>query len=203
MTTHPAPPEWAERVLQAFLTSRSFESVSGDLLEEYRDTVLPARGRHGANVWYVSQVLGYGWRTAGAWATLFAVAFLTRTALDWRVPTTDFHTRAIVTTSIAFGVFLLAGFLAGSRSGSVRSGAIVGLVAACFAIPLQLAGSALLIALWHDAATLSAIRGSGGLGEEFTMPFLTVIPSVIMSTLGGILGAHLSYFANRLTNRQV
>ena len=192
MTTDPAPPEWAERVLQAFLTSRAFESVSGDLLEEYRDTVFPARGRHGADLWYVSQVLGYGWRTAGAWATLFAVAFLTRTALDWRLPATDFQTRASVTTSIAFGIFLLAGFLAGSRSGSVRSGAIVGFVAACFAIPLQLAGSALLITLWHDPATLSAIRASGGLGEEFTMPFFTVIPCVIISAVGGMFGATMT-----------
>jgi hypothetical protein len=189
MTTNPAPPEWAERVLQAFLTSRAFESVSGDLLEEYRDAVFPARGRHGADVWYVSQVLGYGWRTARGWAILFAVAFLTRTAFDWRLPTTDFHARALLTTSIGFGIFLLAGFLAGSRSGSARAGAIVGLVAAGFAIPLQLAGAALLITLWHDPATLSAIRASGGLGEVFTMPLFTVIPCVVVSTVGGMFGA--------------
>jgi hypothetical protein len=201
MTSDPAPPEWAERVLQAFLPSRSFESVSGDLLEEYRDSVFPARGRHGADMWYLGQVLGYGWRTAGTWAVVFAAAFVARDAFDWRVPTTDFHMRATVTTSVAFGIFLLAGFLAGSRSGSVRAGAIVGFVAAGLAVPLQLAGSAVLLALWHDPVTLSAIRDSGGLGEVFTMPFLTVIPCVLISALGGILGARASYFANWLTNR--
>ena len=54
MTTDPAPPKWAERVLQAFLTSRSFENVSGDLLEEYRDSVFPARGRHGAASYFAN-----------------------------------------------------------------------------------------------------------------------------------------------------
>ena len=189
MTTDPAPPEWAERVLQAFLRSRAFESVSGDLLEEYRDTIFPARGRHGADIWYVSQVLRYGWRTAGVWATLFAVAFLARTALDWRLPTSDFQMRAAVTTSVAFGIFLLAGFVAGSRSGSMRSGAIVGLAAAALAAPVQLAGAALLFALWHDPVTLSAIRDSGGLAEAFTMPLLSIIPCVLISAMGGMFGA--------------
>jgi hypothetical protein len=192
MTLNPAPPDWAEAVLQAFLKSRDFESVSGDLLEEYRETIFPARGRRGADRWYLSQVLGYGWRSAGAWATLFAVAFLTRTAMDWRLPTTDFHTRSMVTTSLGLGIFLLAGFWAGSRSGSVRAGAIVGLVTAGLAVPLQLAGAAMLATIWHDPATLSAIRGSGGLGEVFTLPFFTVIPCVLISAAGGMFGATMT-----------
>ena len=67
MTTDPAPPEWAERVLQAFLTSRSFENVSGDLLEEYRDSVFPARGRHGADAgtWVRSSATGGALRHRG------------------------------------------------------------------------------------------------------------------------------------------
>jgi hypothetical protein len=189
MTPNAAPPEWAERVLQAFLTSRSFESVSGDLLEEYRETIFPARGRHGADVWYLKQIIGYAWRSAGAWATLFAGAFLVRAAIDWRMPTTDFHLRSTVSTLIALGIFLVAGFWAGARTGSMRTGAIVGLVSASLAVPLQFIGTALLIALWHDPATLSAIRGSGGLAEEFTMPILTVLPCALISAVGGMFGA--------------
>jgi hypothetical protein len=189
MMPNQAPPEWAELVLQAFLPSRAFESVSGDLLEEYRETVLPARGRHGADVWYLSQVIGYAWRSAGVWASLFAVSFLIRAAIDWRIPTTDFHLRSTVSTSIALGIFVLAGFWAGARTGSMRTGAVVGLVSAAFAVPLQLVGAALLIALWHDPATLAAIRGSGGLGEVFTLPIFTVLPCVLISAVGGILGA--------------
>ena len=196
MTTDPAPPEWAERALQAFLPSRTFESVSGDLLEEYRDTVFPSRGQSAADAWYVSQVIGYAWRAAGTWAALFAASYLVRTVIDWRVPTTDFHPRAIVTTSIAVAIFLVAGFVAGSRSGTVSAGATIGFVASALAVPLQLAGAALLFALWHDPVTMSAIQGSGGLSEIFTMPFFTVIPCVVISTLGGVLGARVSWFAN-------
>lgn len=198
MTTDPAPPEWAERALQAFLPSRTFESVSGDLLEEYRDTVFPTRGQSAADAWYASQVMGYARRTAGTWAALFAASYLVRTAIDWRLPTTDFQMRATVTTSVAFGIFLIAGFVAGSRSGTVRAGAIFGLVASAIAVPLQLAGAALLFALWHDPITMSAIQRSGGLSEIFTMPFFTVIPCVLISALGGVLGAPFSRFANRM-----
>src|SRR4026208_319458 len=108
MTTDPAPPKWAERALQAFLPSRTFECVSGDLLEEYRDTIFPSRGQSAADAWYVSQVIGYARRAAGTWGALFAASYLVRTAIDWRLPTTDFQTRATVTTSVAFGIFLLA-----------------------------------------------------------------------------------------------
>ena len=189
MTPNPDPPRWAERLLQAFLTSGAFESVSGDLLEEYRDTVFPARGAHGANVWYVSQVLRYGWRSAAVYAALFAGSFLARAVVDWRLPTTDFHFRSTVSTSLAAGIFLVAGFWAGSRSGSVRSGAIFGMAAAALAVPLQLVGSALLVALWHDPVTLDAMRSSGGLSEVFTMPFFTVLPCVLISSIGGVIGA--------------
>ena len=189
MTPNPSPPEWAERVLQAFLTSRAFENVSGDLLEEYRDTVFPARGRRGADVWYLSQVIGYAWRSAGVWATLFAASFLIRTAVDWRLPTTDFHTRSTVSTSLGLGIFLLAGFWAGSRTGSLRAGLIVGVVTAGLAVPLELIGAVLLTALWHDPVTLAAIRGSGGLGEVFTLPLFTVLPCVLISAVGGMVGA--------------
>lgn len=188
MTPNPAPPDWAERVLEAFLPSRAFESVSGDLLEEYRETVFPARGRHGADRWYLSQVMGYAWRSAGVWATLFAASFLVRTAIDWRIPTTDFHLRATVSTSLGIGIFLLAGFWAGWRTGSVRGAAIVGLVTAALAIPLQIIGDLLLVALWHDQVTQSAIRVSGGLGEVFSMPLMTVLPCVLISAAGGLFG---------------
>jgi len=192
MTPNPTPPEWAERVLQAFLSSSAFESVSGDLLEEYRDSVFPSRGRRGAQVWYISQVIGYAWRSAGVWAALFAVSFLIRTAMDWRSPTTEFHMRSTVSTSIALGIFLLVGFWAGSRTGSIKAAVIVGTVTASLAVPLQLIGAALLTAAWHDPVTLSAIRESGGLGEVFSLPFFTVIPCVLVSALGGLVGAMLN-----------
>ena len=47
------PPDWAEALLLAILPADRAEAVSGDLLEVYRDEQLPARGRGGADRWYV------------------------------------------------------------------------------------------------------------------------------------------------------
>src|SRR5262245_31041614 len=65
---NPTPPLWAEEVLQVILKPGDFTSVSGDLLEEYRDTVHPSRGQSAADAWYVRQVSGFVWRSVRVWA---------------------------------------------------------------------------------------------------------------------------------------
>ena len=44
------PPRWAEAILRVLLKPHDRETVSGDLLEEYRDTIVPTRGR-AADLW--------------------------------------------------------------------------------------------------------------------------------------------------------
>ncbi len=51
------PPRWAEGLLEAMLTRRDRDTIPGDLLEEYREVILPARGRLRANLWYLRQVV--------------------------------------------------------------------------------------------------------------------------------------------------
>jgi len=189
MTTNATPPSWAELALRAFLSERDFESVSGDLLEEYRENIYPTRGRASANVWYVFQVFGFAWRRIGVWAVVFAVAFLARTAMDWLMPTADFQTRSAISTLVGIGIFLVTGFWAGSRSGSSTAGAVVGLSIAVIALPIQLVGAVLLLAGSHDPSVLAAIRSSGGLEEVFTMPLMTVLPGLLFGAIGGVLGA--------------
>ena len=189
MTTNATPPSWAELALRAFLTERDFESVSGDLLEEYRENIYGNRGRLRADVWYVVQVFGFAWNNVGVWAGIFAVTFLARTAMDWHMPTGDFQTRSTVSTLVALGIFIITGFWAGSRSGSYIAGGVVGLAIATLALPIQLAGAVLLLAGWHDQSVLAAISGSGGLAEVFTMPLITVLPGLMFGTIGGVLGA--------------
>ena len=188
MITDAAPPYWAEIALRAFLTERDFETVSGDLLEEYRENIYGDRGRFRANVWYVAQVLGFAWRHIGVWAVLFAVAFLVRIAMDWHMPTGDFQTRSAVSTLLGFGIFVAAGFWAGSRSGSYVAGAVVGLAITSLALPIQLVGAVMLLLGWHDQSVLTAIRNSGGLGEVFTMPLITALPGLVLGSIGGALG---------------
>jgi hypothetical protein len=54
-----APPRGLERLLLWCLPQRDRETISGDLLEEYREVQLPRRGTIGANIWYLRQFLGF------------------------------------------------------------------------------------------------------------------------------------------------
>lgn len=53
------PPQWADGLLRSFLEPDQAETESGDLLEAYRDSIRPQRGRWRADFWFVLQVAGY------------------------------------------------------------------------------------------------------------------------------------------------
>jgi hypothetical protein len=44
-----------------------------------------------------------------------------------------------------------------------------------------IAGHVLLLAIWHDPETLSAIRDSGGLDEAFTLPVMLIVPGTVIA----------------------
>lgn len=182
------PPPLAEAVLRLVLAPGDRETVSGDLLEEYSEAVLPARGRRRADWWYVAQVGGFVARANGVWAALWAVAFVARDALDQFVPTSDFHARSTVSTATAAAIFLSAGFWAAWRSQSIRAGALAGVASASLGAMIGVLGSVALLALSHDAGTLAAIDASGGLGESFTLPVIVIVPATVLATLGGVCG---------------
>jgi hypothetical protein len=66
------PPELAELILGGFLPLDMRETVSGDLLEEYRESRLPAVGEFRADLWYWRQVGGM-WLRAYWWLVVAAV----------------------------------------------------------------------------------------------------------------------------------
>ena len=189
MSLNAMPPGWAETLLRAFLRSRDVDCVSGDLLEEYRDSVYPRCGRRRADLWYGRQVLGFVARRTYAWAVVFAVAFIARTAIDWLLPTTDFHFRSTLSTILGVSILLLAGFWAALRSGSFAAGPLMGISIVAIAAPISIAGTAALLAMSHAPSTIAAIRGSGGLAEVFTLPLLLIVPGVIFGAVGGFVGS--------------
>jgi len=181
------PPPWAESLLQMTLRPVDRESISGDLLEQYRDSILPSRGSR-ADLWYIRQVAGFVWRTNGIWALLFAGLCLARTAYDWRVPTTDFAWRSTVSTWSGVATLFAAGAWGAWRSRSFASGVVTAIFTSQVAAVISIAGAALMLALWHDPQTRTAIAGSGGLGEVFLMPFMMIVPAIIVGALGALLG---------------
>src|SRR5579872_771820 len=193
----PNPPRWAEALLRVFLKPDDVDSVSGDLLEEYREAIHPARGHSRADTWYVMQVFGFVVRSTAVWAMLFAAACIARTALDWFAPPVDFHTRATVSTFLGIGLLLATGLWASTRFGLLAdrvadfgarlvAGTLAGIAAAALAAVLSVAAAAALLAIWHDPTTAAAIRASGGLGEVFVLPFVMILPGCVFGTIGGM-----------------
>jgi hypothetical protein len=56
MTRTNEPPRWAEAILVRFLQTKDRETITGDLLEEYRDAILVGTGCFSADCRYILQV---------------------------------------------------------------------------------------------------------------------------------------------------
>lgn len=78
-----APPRWMERMLLWCLPARDRETISGDLLEEYREEQAPRLGSLRASVWYLRQSVSFlsirsfgGWpmRASLTWMSVFTAA---------------------------------------------------------------------------------------------------------------------------------
>src|SRR5258706_2749083 len=171
------PPPWADALLRTVLSVDARDSVSGDLLEEYRDGILPTRGRGAADRWYVRQVTGYLWRSTRWWALAFAGAFVARTSLDALVPTTDFSTRSFVSTACGVALLASGACWVSWRCRSIRAGVIAAVVTSLLAAVFSVFGTSVLLALRHDPATMRAIAGSGGLSVDVLLPFIMLGPA--------------------------
>ena len=71
----PHPPEVADLILRGLLPLDMRETVSGDLLEEYRESRVPAIGEFRADLWYWRQVGGM-WLRAYWWLVVSVVLLL-------------------------------------------------------------------------------------------------------------------------------
>jgi len=194
---NPNPPAWAEAILPLFLKPEDSESVSGDLLEEYREAVHAGGNRLAADRVYVRQAAGFVWRATWMWAVVLALLALGRSALDVFVPPASFHTRSVVVTYLHIAVFVTIGFRAAWRRRPVQVDAIRGglerlsegvaatLAAHLMAIVPIYAGALLFLGFRHDPQTLAAIERSGGLVEMFGLPLAITGPAVLLSMLGG------------------
>jgi hypothetical protein len=51
--------KWGDFMLRLLVRRRDRDTISGDLLEEYREHVLPTKGSRAARLWYVRQILSF------------------------------------------------------------------------------------------------------------------------------------------------
>ena len=182
-------PRWAETLLLLSLKRGDRESVSGDLLEAYRDTVVPSRGREAADAWYIRQVAGFVWRATWVWAALFSGAFVARQAWDFFIPTSDFVFRSELTTYTAVALLAATAFWSAWRSGSFVSGIVITILMAEIAAVMSVTGVTLLLAIRHDAATMAAAAASGGISEAYVLPFMAAIPALMVGSIPAAIGS--------------
>jgi hypothetical protein len=88
---------------------------------------------------------------------------------------------------------LTGGFWFAWRAGLLVAGTLAGAIIGLLGGAISLAGSAALLAIWHDPRTMAAIRNSGGFAE--VEPFL-VVPGLLLGTVGGLVGSGLSRIAS-------
>ena len=181
------PPVLAEYLLRLSLKHEDRETVSGDLLEVYRDSVLPTQASKAAR-WYWRQVAWFVLRATLPWAALFSAAFLARQAWDWFVPTQDFVFRSEVTTYTAVAILLLTAFIAAWRSRSFVAGVAMTAIASQVAAIISILGICLLYAGWHDPETLRMVQNSGGIEENFLLPFMAIVPAIVLGVVGAAAG---------------
>ena len=197
-TTLARPPRWAEATLRLLLTPEHRGNVSGDLLEQYRDTILPTQGRWRADLWYVGEAAGSVWRATWLWGVLLTASVIGREILDWWLsPTQDFYARSVVSTAIAVGIFSGAGMWTAWCSRSIRAGAVAGVVAGMIAAALITVSTLAALAVRHDPHTMRMIAVSGGLDEAILLPFVVMVPGTLFATVGGVLGNALAWATSR------
>jgi hypothetical protein len=122
------PPRWAEFLLQFIVRARDRETISGDLLEEYRESVLPAKGPLRARLWYWGQVVSFvsPLIVGLAFGTALGVWNLVSTAVD---PLSEDSAGIMMTfVAVLVGTWGLVAFLAGRRKRSLRDAVMAGVI---------------------------------------------------------------------------
>jgi hypothetical protein len=183
----PSPPRWAEAALQSLVRPSDRESISGDLLEEYREVRRPALGAFRANAWYVKHMLSVLWRLIRPCAlALIAVTLL---SLIPRVKGLSYGSLAQApgVSLLDALIYLWAGYHGARRTRLIRTAVLA-------------AGSTSFVGFTVLFAAF-AIRTPGLLLVPFSKPFIFVILSVLLlmalgysvavGTLGGIIGRWL------------
>ena len=199
MTAHSdaRPPRWAEAILRLLLKPEDRDSVSGDLLEEYRETIVPVHGS-AADRWYVRQVASFLLRASWMWGAILGAALVIRYLFDTLVPPTDYFLRATILTYTIMAACLLTGFSAAWQGRSLRAGLLISLSAATIGALMSIVGTGVMVAIWHDAATLDAWQRSGGLGEALIDVPLTLLGiGASLGSGGALFGKGMAAVATR------
>jgi hypothetical protein len=192
------PPRWAEAVLRMLLSPEDRDSVSGDLLEEYRAAIVPAVGS-AANRWYVRQVGWFLLRASWLWGALVGASLVIRYLFDTLVPVSNYAMRSRVLSYTVMAVCFLSAFRMTLRTRSARAGVLTALAAGAIGGLISIVGAGTMLAVSHDPETLEKWRNSGGLDEAFVVvPLIMVAVGAVMGTAGALLAKCVAWPVRRM-----
>jgi hypothetical protein len=122
--------KWADFVLRLLLNARDRDTISGDLLEEYREEILPTKGQFRARLWYARQVLSFASPVAIGLAlgTVIGVLNLADTAIEPLADDTPGGMLLFISPLLL--AWFVVGFGAARRSGQFRDAVKAGIPAA-------------------------------------------------------------------------
>jgi len=184
--TRARPPRWAETLLRLLLRPEDRESVSGDLLEEYRESALPERGI-GADAWYVRQVGWFLLRACWLPGSMIGAALVVRYLFDTLVPTSDFSQRSRVMSWAIVAVCLLGAFRTSLRTRSIRAGVLASVISSALGGVVSVIGGAMLAIVRPEI--LDEWRHTGGIDEVFlVVPLIMVWVGLLTGTAGALAG---------------
>lgn len=182
----PTPPAWADLCLRLLLPARDRDTVSGDLMEEYRESIRPTRSKVAADLWYIMQVSRFAWRIGG-WGAILSALYVSRMAYDWFMPTSDFEARADVTTLTMVSTLLVVGASSALRTQSLGAGILHSAGALLLSATLSAVALSVIYAAARSAALDTAVANSGGLAEAIIMPFMVIVPGTLVGSIGSAL----------------
>jgi hypothetical protein len=201
MTTNPHPPQeftepprWAAALLPLLLRADEAETVTGDLIEEYRDAVYPSSGRRRANAWFVRQVAGFAWRAAWVWGLLVAAFISGRFIVDTFSPPASYYARSAFTTWSSILLYLSAGVWAARRTGRVRTGIFVAVAAHAIGWTMNAAMTAAIFVavIRNQPVMLRLFHETGGLAEQWILPLMLLPFVIVLGSVGGALAKALA-----------
>jgi hypothetical protein len=187
----------AEAILRLLLSSRDRDTISGDLLEEYREQILPSRGRWAARAWYIRQVLSFV--SPAMWGLALGTAIGSWALIDTAVEpladdTAGKMAALVIGMTLAWAVIsLITGRRTGRFRDAVTAGVLVGVTTiAMFHIAAIIRVNVFLDQIrfrddWQGLLTRFNASGATSLRQFANVTYLTETPVAL--AIGAAVGA--------------
>jgi hypothetical protein len=143
------------------------------------------------------------YRTAPLWGALIAGQLFIRQWFDTFDPPapTGYGPRSAVTTFAAIGTFVLIGAMEAARTGRLRTGPIVAVLAGLFGHVLGILGTAVLYfaIIAKDATRLATFDMTGGWGETIGFTFVAPLAGALLAFTGASVVRAFAFASRRFS----